>query len=177
MTSGTLPITNGGTGSTSASSALSSLGALALVGGVLTGKLVTAASTAASAGLNLPSGIAPTSPNNGDVWYDGSHINARLNGTNVTILGNQGFSMADGTNIVFGTTNGTKIGLATTQKLAFFNATPITQPSTTGTTNGFVANTGSTVTNASTFTGNVGTSTYTIGDVVYALKQLGLLAA
>ena len=32
-------------------------------------------------------------------------------------------------NIVLGTTTGTKIGTATTQKLGFFNATPIVQPS------------------------------------------------
>ena len=34
----------------------------------------------------------------------------------------------DGTNMAFGTTTGTRIGTATTQKLAFYNNTPITQP-------------------------------------------------
>jgi hypothetical protein len=37
-------------------------------------------------------------------------------------------AIADGRNISFGTTNGTKIGTAANQKLAFFNATPVTQP-------------------------------------------------
>lgn len=40
-----------------------------------------------------------------------------------------GFSFADGTNIPLGSTTGTKIGTATTQKLGFFNKTPIIQPS------------------------------------------------
>lgn len=36
-------------------------------------------------------------------------------------------AMTDATNLVLGTTTGTKIGTATTQKLAFYNATPIVQ--------------------------------------------------
>ena len=35
--------------------------------------------------------------------------------------------MADGENIILNTTTGTKIGTATTQKLGFYNATPVTQ--------------------------------------------------
>lgn len=37
-------------------------------------------------------------------------------------------TLAETTNIVFGTTTGTKIGTATTQKMAFYNSTPIVQP-------------------------------------------------
>jgi hypothetical protein len=37
-------------------------------------------------------------------------------------------SYADGVNITFGSTTGTKIGTATTQKLGFFGKTPIVQP-------------------------------------------------
>jgi hypothetical protein len=40
-------------------------------------------------------------------------------------------SFADGINWQFGTATGTKIGTATTQKLAFFNSTPIVQPAGT----------------------------------------------
>lgn len=36
----------------------------------------------------------------------------------------------DGRNIQLGTTTGTKIGTATTQKLGFYNATPIVRPAT-----------------------------------------------
>lgn len=38
-------------------------------------------------------------------------------------------TVGDGYNIILGSTNGTKIGTATTQKLGFFNATPVVQRS------------------------------------------------
>jgi hypothetical protein len=44
----------------------------------------------------------------------------------LSLVGN--FSIGDGGNIIAGTTNGTKIGTSTSQKLGFFNATPIVQP-------------------------------------------------
>ena len=37
-------------------------------GDVMLGPLVTAAPTTSLAGLNLPQGVAPTSPQNGDLW-------------------------------------------------------------------------------------------------------------
>jgi len=40
-------------------------------------------------------------------------------------------SVLDGINWSFGTTTGTKIGTATTQKIGFYNATPIVQPAST----------------------------------------------
>jgi hypothetical protein len=91
-----------------------------------------------------------------------------------TFTGAQTLSDVD---IVLGTTTGTKIGTATTQKLGFYNATPVIQQATTGTTTGFTANSGTTVRDDSTFTGNSGTKAYTVGDIVRALKNLGLLAA
>lgn len=45
--------------------------------------------------------------------------------TNPTL---SGLTMTDATNIVLDTTTGTKIGTATTQKLAFYNSTPIVKP-------------------------------------------------
>lgn len=39
-----------------------------------------AAATTAGASISLPAGTAPTSPNNGDVWTDASHIYSRLSG-------------------------------------------------------------------------------------------------
>jgi hypothetical protein len=48
---------------------------------------------------------------------------------NLTINRNNGdWTFEDGLDIAVGTTNGTKIGTATTQKLGFFGVTPITQP-------------------------------------------------
>lgn len=80
-------------------------------------------------------------------------------------------------NIILGTTTGTKIGTATSQKLAFFNATPIIQPSATGQTAGFTAGSGSATKDDSTFTGGTGSKAYTIGDIVKHLKNLGLIAS
>lgn len=87
-----------------------------------------------------------------------------------------GITIADAKNIVFNTTTGTKIGTATTQKLSFYNSTPVVQPSTTGETTGFTAGGGTNVTDSSTFTGNVGSTAYRISDIVKHLKNLGLIA-
>jgi len=94
-----------------------------------------------------------------------------------TTSGSAALTFGDAKNIAIGTTTGTKIGTATTQKLAFYNSTPIVQPSGTGETVGFTAGAGTTVTDQSTFTGNVGSTTYRISDIVKALKNLGLMAA
>jgi len=79
--------------------------------------------------------------------------------------------------LIIGTSTGTKIGTAATQKIGFFNAAPVVQQNTTGTTTGFAEGSGGTAAKSvSTFTGGVGSTTYTVGDIVKALKQLGLLA-
>jgi hypothetical protein len=44
------------------------------------------------------------------------------------ISSNRAITISDGGNVVLGTTTGTKIGTATTQKLGFYNATPVVQP-------------------------------------------------
>ncbi len=88
-----------------------------------------------------------------------------------------GLTIADAGNIVLNTTTGTKIGTATGQKMGFYNATPVIQQAGTGETVGFTAGGGTNVTDASTFTGNVGSTAYRISDIVKALKNLGLLAS
>jgi hypothetical protein len=72
---------------------------------------------------------------------------------------------------------GLRLGRSATAKLGFHGTTPVVQRSTTGTTTGFTAATGTAVVSGSTFTGGSGTKAYTIGDVVLALKQLGILAS
>lgn len=59
--------------------------------------------------------------------------------------------------------------------LGLFGVNAVVQPSTTGTTTGFTAGAGTGVNNVSTFTGNLGTTAYTIGDIVRALKQVGIM--
>ena len=93
------------------------------------------------------------------------------NNGNVTITHSAGqLALSDATNLAFGTTTGTKIGAATSQKIGFWNATPIVQPTTAVAAATFVANTSGIADDTATFDG------YTIGQVVKALRNAGLLA-
>jgi hypothetical protein len=77
---------------------------------------------------------------------------------------------ADALDFVFGSTTGTKIGTATTQKLSFWNATPIIQPTTAVATSPYTHVPSTAVHEDSTFDG------YKLGQVVKALRELGILA-
>jgi hypothetical protein len=70
----------------------------------------------------------------------------------------------------FSGTNGTKLGTATTQKLSFWNATPIVQPTTAVAAATVVSGTGGNVKHDDTFDG------YTVEKIVRALRTIGLLA-
>lgn len=59
---------------------LAASGFLPESGGTMTGELVTLASAAGGAGLNLPQGAAPTSPANGDLWTTAAGVFARIAG-------------------------------------------------------------------------------------------------
>jgi len=50
-----------------------------LAGATFTGLVGTVASTTATAGLNVPHGVAPTSPVNGDIWTTTGAVFARIN--------------------------------------------------------------------------------------------------
>ena len=52
-------------------------------GGVMSGRLVTAAPGASTAGLNLTPGTAPASPSDGDMWATSSGFYARVNGVTI----------------------------------------------------------------------------------------------
>ena len=67
-------------------------------------------------------------------------------------------------------TNGTKIGTATTQKLSFWNATPIVQPTTSIASATLASLGGTALTDTDTFDG------YTLKQIVKALRNSGLLA-
>lgn len=96
---------------------------------------------------------------------------ARDNGTSKwSIVDGGNTTWADAVNMVFNATTGTKIGTATTQKIGLWNATPIVQPTTAVAAATFVANTSAIADDTATFDG------YTIGQVVKALRNIGLLA-
>lgn len=43
------------------------------------------ASTTSAASINIASGTAPTSPNDGDIWFDGTSLKIRVNGVTKTV--------------------------------------------------------------------------------------------
>jgi hypothetical protein len=97
----------------------------------------------------------------------GSNIALIVNSFNGT--SNFAISIANG-DISMAGAAGTKIGVSTTQKIGFWNATPIVQPTTSVASATFVVGVGTAVTDASTFDG------YTLGQIVKALRNTGILA-
>lgn len=84
--------------------------------------------------------------------------------------GNGDCTVTDALNFILGSTTGHKFGTATTQKLSFWNATPIVQPTTAVTAATLVGGGGTTLTDTDTFDG------YTLKQIVKALRNTGLLA-
>lgn len=107
---------------------------------------------------------------------DGTAAATVANSTGIITV-SAGLAMTEAKDIAVGTTTGTKIGTNAAQKLGFFNAAPVVQQNTTGTTTGFTAGGGTAAKDDSTYTGDTGATAYTVGDVVRALKKLGFLAA
>lgn len=60
--------------------------------------------------------------------------------------------------------------------MSTYGASPVSQHTAQGSTAGFVAGAGTPVTSTSTWVGGVGARTYTIGDVIDALKHFGIMA-
>lgn len=81
-----------------------------------------------------------------------------------------GFNSGSAASIVEGQT---VTGVA---QLGFFGVATVAQPTASGAT-GFVVGAGTPATSTSTFTGGIGTTAYTVGDVVAALKRLGLIVS
>lgn len=79
-------------------------------------------------------------------------------------------------NVALGTSTGTILGTATTQKLGFYGTTAIVQPTANGTQATAAAGSTTNVFLNTTMTGGVGSTGYTVGDVVKCLKQSGLIA-
>jgi hypothetical protein len=105
-----------------------------------------------------------------------------VSGATTTILGGPttmswSHTYTDGVNVTFQTTNGTRLGTATGQKIGFWNAVPVAQYSTTGTTTGFTAVSGTAALSGSTYTGGVSSTAYNVADIVRALKLCGIILA
>ena len=117
-------------------------------------------------GADIAFGTTPSA----NMYYNGTNliINPKLAGSGaLSVLGN--ISLLD-YNVVLGTTTGTKFGTATAQKIGFWNATPIVQPTTAVAAATLVGGGGTTITDTDTFDG------YTLKQVVKALRNTGLLA-
>ena len=81
--------------------------------------------------------------------------------TDILKIDTNGLTITDAKDIILNTTTGTKIGTSTTQKLGFYNATPIVQPSAVTTTQG--------IANALSSLGLLAASTINTSDL-FALK-------
>lgn len=79
-------------------------------------------------------------------------------------------TLSAGRDIYFDTATGTKIGASTSQKFAFWNKTPIVQPTTAVGSATRAGSGGTNLTTNTTFDG------YTLAQVVLALRNVGLLA-
>lgn len=106
--------------------------------------------------------------------YDSSYTNFEYLGIDWQATANvcKVSTVAGGTGVL----RGMILGALAANPIGFFGATPVVQPTTTGTTAGFTQGTGTIAMSVSTYTGNIGTTAYTIGDIVNALKKLGLMA-
>jgi hypothetical protein len=100
----------------------------------------------------------------------GTQVSLIANSIAVLAASSSLITVANGVNFAFNTGTGTKLGTATTQKLSFWNATPIAQPTTTVTAATYVGLGGGNIQQNDTFDG------YTIAKIVKALRNIGLLA-
>jgi hypothetical protein len=109
---------------------------LDLTTGAITGGLVTAATAltvgtnaATAGGVRLPNNVKISGRNAADSANVDMMLVSTLNAVQFpsggTFIGT--LTMSDGVNIALGTTTGTKIGTATSQKIGFYNATPVVQ--------------------------------------------------
>jgi len=83
---GVVAVINGGTNANNSATARANLGAVALGGDTMTGKLTLQAATTAAASLNIPAyATSIASPANGDVWSDATNLFYRKNSTTYTV--------------------------------------------------------------------------------------------
>jgi hypothetical protein len=99
-------------------------------------------STTSAASLNIPSGTAPNSPNDGDVWETSTHLYARINGVTYQIDQQAGTGLTRSVNVISANTNA---GAAAITDYVYLvsGTTTLTLPTAVGNTNLYtVKNTG-----------------------------------
>lgn len=138
--------------------------------------LFTGSITAASAiarGINVTNTLVAAANNDVLVALDinPTFTNGAFTGvTNYAARFQADVIFSDAKNIVFNTTTGTKIGTSTTQKIGFWNVSPVSQPTTAVAAATLVGGGGTTLTDTDTFDG------YTLKQIVKALRNTGILA-
>lgn len=148
---GTLSISKGGTGQTSASAAFDALSPMTTAGDIVYGG-TSGTGTRLAAGTNTQVLIGGTTPSWGAITLTsmvtgvlpianggtGSSTQNFVDLTNAQNVGgvktfsaapvlSAGASISDGQDIVLGTTNGTRFGTSTSQKIGFFGTTAVVQ--------------------------------------------------
>lgn len=98
------------------------------------------------------------------------YLAAPITGDAVFSWGQTTLTVADDIDFVFGATNGTMFGTTAAQKIGFWSKTPIVQPTTAVAAATFAANSSGIANDTATF------DSYTIGQVVKALRNVGILA-
>lgn len=98
---------------------------LDLASGAFSGAAIHLANDAANGSIK-----ARNAANNGDLnlMYLNAGNSLVLGANVASVFVSQNLTMADAKHITFNATTGSKIGIATTQKLGFWNATPVVQP-------------------------------------------------
>jgi type IV secretory pathway protease TraF len=74
-------------------------------------------------------------------------------------------------------TNGYQVGTSASNPVGFFGQTPAAQPGASANVHTVTAGSTTTVFVNTSFDGSIGTTAYTLGDIVAALKTLGLIAS
>ncbi len=121
--------------------------------------------------ITSTTGYALQQSSAGVTELNGSSFNIKRNNSSIISCSNASqLTFADNLAFNFGSTTGTIIARLTTQRISFWAAAPIVQPTTAVAAATFVANTSLIANDTATFDG------YTIGQVVKALRIMGLLA-
>ena len=95
-----------------------------------------------------------------------------------TVSGTPSLSTSQNADVLTGGDDfGCIVGGTVNETVGFYGAHGVSQQTAGDVTTGFTANTGTAVLSGSTFTGDVGSTAYTIGDIVATLKNLNIIVS